>query len=63
MCPFLNKSDARCASHLTLANLPTAFAYCADRFADCPVYQALVLERIADDPTHEHTDGRFAAAS
>ncbi|MDY6913040.1 MAG: hypothetical protein SVT52_01085 [Planctomycetota bacterium] len=63
MCPFLDKSDVRCAAHLTLANLATAFAYCADRFADCPVYQALVQERITNDPTYKHANSRLAAAS
>ena len=63
MCPFLDKSDARCAAHLSLASLASAFAHCADRFCDCPVYQALAKEPICDDQTNRHADGQLAAAS
>ena len=53
MCPFLDKSDARCATHLTLANLPRAFAHCADQYTLCPIYQKLLAELICDDRTYE----------
>lgn len=42
MCPMLEKSDARCATHLTLANISSAFAHCADRYEQCPIYQQTV---------------------
>jgi hypothetical protein len=45
MCPFLDKSNAACAAHLTLSNISSAFAHCADRFTDCPVYAQLILQR------------------
>lgn len=53
MCPFLEKADARCATHLTLANLPRAFRHCADQYALCPVYRRLVGELICDARKHE----------
>ena len=42
MCPMLDKSDARCATHLTLANISRAFAHCADQYEQCPIYQQTV---------------------
>ena len=54
MCPFLDSSDARCASHLTLANIARAFAHCADQFAVCPIYRALAAEPVlVDDARYE----------
>ena len=40
---MLEKCDARCATHLTLANISSAFAHCADQYEQCPIY----LETIA----------------
>ncbi len=48
MCPFVNKSDLRCATHWTLRNLPQAFHHCADRFSVCPVYRCLIRELCTD---------------
>jgi len=42
VCPFVDRDDPRCAAHLTLRNLPEAFAHCADRYTTCPVYQELI---------------------
>ncbi len=42
MCPMLDESNPSCASHLTLDNILTAFAHCADRYGECPVYQHLI---------------------
>lgn len=42
MCPFLNASDPRCSAHLTLKNIQTALAHCADCYMQCPVYQAMI---------------------
>lgn len=44
MCPFVEQSDARCATHLTLANLTRAFAHCADEYTHCPVYRQMLAE-------------------
>jgi len=46
VCPFVDKSDARCATHLTLANLLRAFAHCAGDYPLCPVYERLVTEMV-----------------
>lgn len=46
MCPMLDKSDARCATHLTLANISRAFAHCADQYGQCPIYQQTVAEML-----------------
>jgi hypothetical protein len=43
---MLDKSDARCATHLTLANISRAFAHCADRYEQCPIYQKTVDEML-----------------
>ncbi len=56
MCPLVDASDTRCATHLTLNNIFRAFAHCADRYTECPVYREL----IAKDGTHEF-DGTFRA--
>jgi len=39
---MLENSDARCATHLTLANISSAFAHCADRYEQCPIYQKAI---------------------
>ncbi len=44
MCPFVNKSDARCAAHLTLQNIASAFTDCAGQHIKCPVYQELTTD-------------------
>ncbi len=45
MCPFLDNSNEACAAHLTMSNILSAFAHCADRFTECPVYAQLILQR------------------
>jgi hypothetical protein len=51
VCPLLNKTDARCGDRWTLRNLPQAIAYCANRYAACPIYQdALAHDRKMDQP-------------
>ena len=63
MCPFLEKSEARCSTHLNLRNIVQAFAHCAGRYRDCPVYRGL---RCSSRPAHHasHTDAfAFLAAS
>lgn len=50
MCPFVDKAYSRCAARMTLRNVTYAVAYCANRYAACPIYQELV----ADDRQSEH---------
>ena len=44
-CPFLNRTDSRCAEHLKIDQLGHAFEYCFDVYAACPVYLDLLIER------------------
>jgi hypothetical protein len=47
-CPFLNRSDPRCAEHLSLHGLGQAFDHCFGRYSQCAVYfELLVRRRIA----------------
>ena len=43
---MLDKSDVRCATHLTLANISSAFAHCADQYEQCPVYRKAIAEML-----------------
>lgn len=56
MCPFVNKTDRRCKKHLTLGNLAHAFAYCADRHVDCPVYMELDTDARKPDTGDESAE-------
>ena len=49
MCPFVDKSDDRCAAHMTLRNVLQAFLHCADRYSDCPVYSQMVARAFTSD--------------
>ena len=53
MCPFIEKADRRCSAYLTMRELDRAFARCADRYANCPVFQELIV--------HEHERCRAEA--
>jgi len=55
VCPFVDKSDARCATHLTLANLCRAFAHCAGDYTACPVYEKLIHEMVSHGCAYEQT--------
>ena len=44
-CPFLNRSDERCAAHFSLNGMTDAFEQCFDQYAACAVYRELLLER------------------
>ncbi len=46
---MLDKSDARCATHLTLANISSAFAHCADQYEQCPIYRQALAELLDDN--------------
>ena len=50
MCPNMDKSDSRCAAHWTLQNIVRAFAHCADRYYDCPIYNQLLADRADHEP-------------
>jgi hypothetical protein len=45
VCPFVDQCDSRCAKHLTLENIFSAFAHCANRYEDCPAYREICAER------------------
>ncbi len=52
MCPFVDNRDIRCAGHLSLENISSAFEHCADRYKECPVYRRLLLERRTRERAH-----------
>jgi len=52
---MLEKSDARCATHLTLANISGAFAHCADQYEQCPIYQQILAEMLDHASQYEET--------
>ncbi|MFP4354120.1 MAG: hypothetical protein ACLFUJ_03270 [Phycisphaerae bacterium] len=45
MCPFLEQSNPLCAAHLTMSNIASAFAHCADKYEHCPVYAQMLLRQ------------------
>ncbi len=55
MCPMLEKSNARCATHLTLANISGAFAHCADQYEQCPIYRQILAELLDDTCQYKET--------
>jgi hypothetical protein len=57
VCPYVEASDPRCAHQWRPENIIRAFARCADRYFDCPVYR-----RLADD-RQAHEQVRPAVAS
>ena len=44
-CPFLNRSDRRCSSFLSLDRISHAFDHCFGEYKACPVYLELLAER------------------
>ena len=63
-CPFLNRSDRRCSSFLSLDRITHAFDHCFGEYKACPVYLELLAERrvrrlcgLLTPPGSEHTDG------
>lgn len=46
-CPFLNRSDARCAENFNIDHLQHAFKFCFGRYKTCPAYAELLVERRA----------------
>ena len=44
-CPFLNRSDRRCSSFLSLDRITHAFDHCFGEYKACPVYLELLVER------------------
>ena len=44
-CPFLNRSDRRCSSFLSLDRITHAFDHCFGEYKSCPVYLELLVER------------------
>ena len=44
-CPFLNRSDYRCANHFSLDKLDAAFDHCFGAYQACPTYLEMLDER------------------
>ena len=44
-CPFLNRSDERCAENFNIDHLQHAFKFCFGRYKTCPSYIELLVER------------------
>ena len=44
-CPFLNRSDRRCATCFSLKGLSSAYSFCFGQYQGCPVYLELLVER------------------
>jgi len=44
-CPFLNRTDHRCANHFSLDKLDRAFNHCFGQYQACPTYQEMLSER------------------
>jgi len=44
-CPFVNRSDTRCAEHFKLSELDHAMEYCFGKYQLCPTYVELLGER------------------
>ena len=44
-CPFLNRSDRRCSSFLSLDRIAHAFEHCFGEYQSCPMYLELLVER------------------
>lgn len=40
-CPYVNRSDERCAEHKTLGGISYAYDHCFDAYRACPVYRYL----------------------
>ena len=59
MCPFAEDREPRCAVHLTMRDLTSAYAYCADRYMSCPVFQEL----IAREHEHDEVEHRVRVAA
>ncbi|HNX26723.1 MAG TPA: hypothetical protein PKK48_04880 [Phycisphaerae bacterium] len=41
VCPLVEKSNPRCASHMTFRNISQMFAHCAGEFNSCPIYKEM----------------------
>lgn len=55
-CPFLNRSDDRCATHFSLDRLGSAFDHCFGSYGGCAAYQEMLAERRLrqrPDATHD----------
>jgi len=59
LCPFIDKSDPRCAAHLNLGNVSHAYGYCADRYQMCLIYQEL----INDDRNSQREESTYHRAA
>ena len=60
-CPFLNRTDSRCAEHFHLDHLQHAFRFCFDRYEACPLYDELLAERQCRRRMAGHLSGKEPA--
>ncbi len=44
-CPFLNRSDERCAKNFSLERLHNTYDFCFGQYSACSVYLELLVER------------------
>ncbi len=45
-CPFLNRTDHRCAAYFSIEGLQHAFEHCFHAYKSCEVYHELLAERM-----------------
>jgi len=48
ICPFIDASDSRCESKLSLDHLRDAFDLCICNYHHCPIYRQIQNERHAE---------------
>ncbi len=63
MCPYLEKSDSRCATHLNMRNIVQAYAHCAGCYQNCSVYRELQARHSRNDYPRNTASFAFLAAS
>lgn len=63
VCPFLEKSNPRCSSHLNIRNIGQAYAHCAGRYQACPVFRELRAHPCTHDYSRHRATYSFLAAS
>jgi hypothetical protein len=63
VCPYVEQSDVRCASHFNLGRLDQAFDHCFEHAGFCPVYNRLLREaRRLDAAPELRKDAELEAA-
>jgi hypothetical protein len=49
VCPYIDRSDPRCAERLTILNLREAFQFCFGHAPACPVHRQIRYEESRRD--------------